>query len=207
MQNYVKSYSKFIKWTKYIMPLMAVILLFSIFIFGKKDALRSGAISIDANTAELATDQKITNPQFSGLTNIGDSFILKAIEALPDSPKPKKIYLVDPSLEFEALRGVGFKISSKYGSVNFLKQSAQLNGNVKISMTNGYEASSEKIQLNLNLGHLIAPDTVKASGPLGKIIAGSMHLFKNINKNTSQINGNLRFSNGVRLIYLPSAVK
>jgi len=207
MQNFIKSYSRAIKWAKLIMPVIAVLLLASVFIFGKEDALRSGTISIDADTINLTTDQKITNPQFSGLTNLGDSFILKAIEAMPDSPSPEKIDLIDPSLEFDALQGVGFKISSKNGSVNFIKQSAELNGNVYIDMTNGYKAISEKIQLNLKLGNLIAPNSVEASGPYGKIIAGSMELFKDFDNKTSQVSGNLNFSDGVTLIYLPSTVK
>ena len=103
---------------------------------------------------------------------------LKALEAMPDSPSPEKIDLINPSLEFDALRGVGFKINSKNGSINFIKQSAQLNGSVFINMTNGYKASSEKIQLNLKLGNLIAPGSVEATGPSGKISAGSMELFK-----------------------------
>ena len=135
MHNYIKSYSVFIKWAKYIMPMLAIILFSSIFMFGKDDALRSGNISINSDIFDLTTDQKITNPQFSGLTNFGDSFILKAFEAMPDSPSPEKIDLVNPSLEFDALRGVGFKINSKKGSVNFIKQSAQLNGNVFIDMS------------------------------------------------------------------------
>lgn len=207
MQNFIKSYSRAIKWAKLIMPVIAVLLLASVFIFGKEDALRSGTISIDADTINLTTDQKITNPQFSGLTNLGDSFILKAIEAMPDSPSPEKIDLIVPSLEFDALQGVGFKISSKNGSVNFIKQSAELNGNVYIDMTNGYKAISEKIQLNLKLGNLIAPNSVEASGPYGKIIAGSMELFKDFDNKTSQVSGNLNFSDGVTLIYLPSTVK
>ena len=207
MQNFIKSYSRAIKWAKLIMPVIAVLLLASVFIFGKEDALRSGTISIDADTINLTTDQKITNPQFSGLTNLGDSFILKAIEAMPDSPSPEKIDLIAPSLEFDALQGVGFKISSKNGSVNFIKQSAELNGNVYIDMTNGYKAISEKIQLNLKLGNLIAPNSVEASGPYGKIIAGSMELFKDFDNKTSQVSGNLNFSDGVTLIYLPSTVK
>lgn len=207
MHKYINTYSKIIRWSKFIMPVMAIILFSSIFVLGKKDALRSGSIKIDTETVNLTTDQKITNPQFSGLTNFGDAFILKAIEAMPDSPTPEKIDLVEPSLKFNALNGIGFKVSSDSGSVNFIKQSAQLTGNVYINMTNGYEAFSENINLNLKLGSLIAPGSVEAVGPSGKIIAGSMELLKDIDINTSQVNANLNFSNGVRLIYLPSRLK
>ena len=40
MQNFIKSYSRAIKWAKLIMPVIAVLLLASVFIFGKEDALR-----------------------------------------------------------------------------------------------------------------------------------------------------------------------
>ena len=70
MHNFIKSYSVVIKWAKYIMPIISKYsVIASVFIFGKEDALRSGTISIDADTFDLTTDQKITNPQFSGLTN------------------------------------------------------------------------------------------------------------------------------------------
>jgi len=64
MHNYIKSYSVFIKWAKYIMPILAIILFSSIFIFGKEDALRSGNISINNDIFDLTTDQKITNLNF-----------------------------------------------------------------------------------------------------------------------------------------------
>lgn len=51
------------------------------------------------------------------------------------------------------------------------------------------------------------PNSVEASGPYGKIIAGSMELFKDFDNKTSQVSGNLNFSDGVTLIYLPSTVK
>jgi len=76
MRKYINTYSKIVKWSKYIMPVMALMLFSSIFVFGKKDALRSGNIKIDNEMVNLTTDQKITNPQFSGLTNFGDAFIL-----------------------------------------------------------------------------------------------------------------------------------
>ena len=53
MHNYIKSYSVFIKWSKYIMPILAIILFSSIFIFGKEDALRSGNISINNDIFDL----------------------------------------------------------------------------------------------------------------------------------------------------------
>ena len=206
MRNYIKSYSAFIKLVKYIMPIIAITLFSSIFLFKKKNILVPEALSITAELLNLTKKQKIINPKFSGLTNFGDSFILKAFEAMPDSPKPEKIKLTEPNLEFNALRGIGFIVKSNKGSINFIKQSARLNGNVFIEITNGYKILSENIKLNLKLGNLIAPGKVEGYGPSGKVIAGSMEIFRNIDIAAHNANGSLRFYNGVRLIYLPSTV-
>ena len=188
------------------MPIIAVILLSSIFLFEKRNTLKPDALSVTSNIIDLIKNQKIINPKFSGLTNFGDSFILKAFEAMPDTPKPEKIKLTEPNLEFDALRGIGFVVNSKKGSINFTKQSVRLNGNVFIETTNGYKVFTENIKISLKHGNLIAPNKVQAYGPHGKVFAGSMKIFRDIDTGAHHANGNLRFYNGVRLIYLPSTV-
>ena len=191
---------------KYIMPFIAIMLFISVFLSVKKDEIKLKNIPIDAAVIGLTKKQKITNPQFSGLTNFGDSFILKALEAIPDAPKPKKLKLINPNLEFDALRDIGFTIKSSNGSIDFIKQSALLKGNVFIDMTNGYKIFSERVKLNLKMGNLIASGKVLAYGPFGNISADSMEVLKGTNTRAIKKNGSLRFSNGVRLIYLPTTV-
>ena len=57
MHSFIKSYSRAVKWAKFIMPVIAIMLLASVFISGKEDALRSGTISIDADTINLTTSK------------------------------------------------------------------------------------------------------------------------------------------------------
>jgi len=207
MHNYIKSYSVFIKYCKYILLFIAILLFLSIFTFNKKDALRSGRILISADLIDLAADQKITNPQFSGSTTSGDLFFLNATHAKTSSPKPENIDFNNPSLEFEVMNGIGFKIRSKNGFVDFVNHSAHLLDDVVIDMTNGYIMFSEEIRFDHKLGNLSIPGSVYASGPSGRIIAGSMELLNYNNMNIRQKNGNLRFSNGVRMLYIPSTMK
>ena len=207
MHKYFKLYSKIIKYAKYIFPIIAIGLFISIFAFGKKNAIRSGDIITDAEMIYLSTGQKITNPQFSGFTDFGDAFTLEAIEALPDGSQPKRIDLISPNFEFNTTRGIGFKVNSINGSINFFEQSAQLEGKVQFNMSNGYEAFSEKVRLDLKNGHAASPGPVSAKGPLGSITAGSMVLTKTNNSTLSKPTGSLKFTAGIRLIYLPSSPK
>jgi len=207
MHKYFKTYSEIIKYAKYIFTIVAIGLFISIFTSGKKDAIRSGNVITDAEMIYLSTGQKITNPQFSGFTDFGDAFTLEAIEALPDGSQPKHIDLVSPNFEFDTTRGIGFKVNSTSGNINFFEQSAQLEGKVQFNMSNGYEAFSEKVRLDLKNGHATSPGPVSAKGPLGSITAGSMMLTKTVNSTLSKPTGSLVFTAGVRLIYLPSSLK
>lgn len=206
MHYYINSYSVFIKRCKYILLFIAILNFLSIFLFGIKDTLRSRGALINADIIDLAADQKIINPQFSGSTNSGDLFFLNATDAKASSPKNENINFNNPSLQFKGMNGIDFKIHSKNGSVDFINHSARLYDDVFVDITNGYKAFSEEILFNLELGNLVIPGSVYASSPLGKIIAGSMELLTN-DINMNQKGRNLMFANGVRLLYLPPTTK
>ena len=206
MHYYINSYSVFIKRCKYILLFIAILNFLSIFLFGIKDTLRSRGALINADIIDLAADQKIINPQFSGSTNSGDLFFLNATDAKASLPKNENINFNNPSLQFKGMNGIDFKIHSKNGSVDFINHSARLYDDVFVDITNGYKAFSEEILFNLELGNLVIPGSVYASSPLGKIIAGSMELLTN-DINMNQKGRNLMFANGVRLLYLPPTTK
>ena len=206
MHYYINSYSAFIKHCKYILLFIAILNFLSIFIFGIKDALRSGGALINADIIDLAADQKITNPQFSGSTNSGDLFFLNATDAKASSPKNENINFNNPSLQFKDINGIDFKIHSKNGYVDFINHSAHLYDDVFVDIANEYKAFSEEILFDLELGNLVIPGSVYASSPFGKIIAGSMELLTN-DINMHQKGRNLRFANGVWVLYLPTTTK
>jgi lipopolysaccharide export system protein LptC len=207
MSPRLDAYSKGVKFTKVLFPIIAIALLVSIFALGKDDPIRTGNILTDAEMRNLASGQKITGPRFSGLTDAGDAFTLEATEALPDAPKPSRIDLVEPSLNVDTTRGIGFSATATSGSVDFDSQSAQLEGDVEFITTNGYTAQSDKIRMDLENGRAISPGPVSAEGPVGSITAGAMEAMQSNTSNTASPKGQIKFSGGVRLIYLPSGDK
>ena len=201
------TYSKGVKTAKILFPIIAIGLLISIFTTGQEDSIRTGNILTDAEMRDLATGQKITGPRFSGLTDAGDAFTLEASQALPDAPQPSRIDLVEPRLNVDTTRGIGFSVSATSGSVDFESRSAQLEGDVRFETTNGYNAHSDKIRMDLENGRAISPGSVRAIGPAGSITAGSMEATQTDNSGIKNPKGRIEFSGGVRLIYLPSGDK
>ena len=207
MTRHADTYSQGVKIAKYVLPIVAVGLFISIFAQSNNDAIRSGKILTTSEMQDLAANQKITKPRFAGLTQSGDAFTLEAVEALPDSPQPKRIDLVKPTLEVDTTGGIGFKASAVSGSVRFVEQSAQLEGDVTFKTTNGYTAFSDKIHMDLKAGRATSPGPVRAEGPAGSITAGAMRATQSDEHNPQSPEGRIEFWGGVRLIYLPSASK
>ena len=77
------------------------------------------------------------------------------------------------------------KYVQKNGFVDFVNHSAHLLDDVVIDMTNGYIMFSEEIRFDHKLGNLSIPGSVYASGPSGRIIAGSMELLNYNNMNNT----------------------
>ncbi len=186
-------------------PLVALILLASIFLFSNSKKIREGLIIADAQLAELAIGQKITNPHFSGVTKAGDAFSISADWALPDAPKPDSIDLNLPVTTIDFQDGRRLKSHSATGHLDLQENVAILAGGVSLLMSDGYNARSSELVLNFETGNVVSPGPVIAEGPLGSIEAGAMELRQDLYENPQGGAGVLLFKKGVKLIYKPVA--
>jgi len=196
-------YSRMVRVFRVAFPIIALLLLASIFVLSKTSKLREALIVTDAKLAELAIGQKITNPHFSGVTKAGDAFSISAEWALPDAPKPERIDLANPLTTIDFQDGSSIKSKSETGSLDLSKNLATLSGFVSLVTSDGYTARSDELNLNFETGNVISPGPVQAVGPQGSIEAGAMELRQDLNINHFGGNGVLLFKNGVKLIYVP----
>ena len=196
-------YSRMVRVFRVAFPLIAIMLLASIFVLSKTKKLREGLIIADAKLAELAIGQKITNPHFSGVTKAGDAFSISAEWALPDAPRPDKIELNAPVTTIDFLNGRSLKSHSKTGLLNMSENLATLSGGVSLVTSDGYNARSDKLIINFETGNATSPGPATAIGPVGSIEAGAMELRQDLDKNQTGGNGVLLFKKGVKLVYKP----
>ncbi len=196
-------YSRMVRVFRIAFPVIALLLLASIFVLSKTSRLREALIVTDAKLAELAIGQKITNPHFSGVTKTGDAFSISAEWALPDAPSPERIDLNKPLTTIDFQDGRSLKSKSETGLLDLSKNMATLSGIVSLVTSDGYTAQSDELQLNFETGNVLSPGPVTAVGPQGSIEAGSMELRQDLNKNHFGGKGVLLFKNGVKLVYIP----
>jgi lipopolysaccharide export system protein LptC len=203
MASQVDGYSRLVKITKVILPIVALAMLASIFVLSNNKAIREGLIFTDVEMAELAIGQKVTNPHFSGVTRAGDAFSISAEWALPDAPAPERIDLNLPSTVIDFRDGRTLKARSATGSLNLKTNEAVLQSGVRLATSDGYSAKSERLMMNFRTGNIFSPGPVSATGPVGSIEAGSMQARQDLDQNPNGDKSVLLFQNGVKLIYIP----
>lgn len=192
-------YSFVVSVLKWAFPVLAVVLIGSIFVI-------SNGPSIPGNTegpwAEIATGQEITNPNFSGVTKSGDAFTIAAKWALPDGPKPTQLELSEPRTTINFSDGRTLRTTAGKGELDINNNIATLSNGVKLRMSDGYTASTTNVELNLKTGNVLSEGPVVATGPLGSIEAGSMMLKQDLDQKAPG-EAVLMFNNGVKLVYTP----
>jgi lipopolysaccharide export system protein LptC len=196
-------YSNLVNVLKWAFPVVGVVLVGSIFLLSNASKLSELAEVIDGPLAELAVGQRITNPNFSGVTKSGDAFSIVAEWALPDGAKPTKVELSKPRTTINFQDGRTMRTTAGLGALNLRSSEATLSDGVNMRTTDGYIATSTSIEINFETGNLYSKGPVMAEGPVGSIEAGSMTLTQNLDQNPTG-NAVLVFNNGVKLIYNPA---
>ena len=192
-------YSRFISIMKFTLPVIAIGLVASIFLFTKSESPQSDLVIPDKEFKELAVGQKITGPNFSGVTRDGDAYSLSAEYALPDAPKPMFIDLANASGSFNFETGLKVNASAQKAEIDITRNAARLTGNVHIESSDGFDGNTQELLLSFANGTVESPGPVEGKMPIGTLSAGSMITSK-INQSDSNL---LMFQNGVKLIYLP----
>lgn len=192
-----------VKLAKIALPLVAVGLFASLFVYSKTNEIRDGLIFADEELRKLASEAKITNPQFSGVTSAGDAFSVSATIAQPDAPKPGRIDLENPSTTINFASGVDLDASAGTGSLNINTNIAELHERVTLRTSNGYQAEAGTIVMNFRTGNVDGTGSVRAQGPIGTIEAGELHLIQNLDENPRGGNAVLIFKNDVKMLYKP----
>ena len=188
---------------KWAFPIVGIFLVGSVFLLSNANKLSKLTEVIDGPLAEIAVGQRITNPNFSGVTKSGDAFTIIAEWALPDGPKPTKVELNKPRTTINFKDGRTMRTTAGLGALNIRTSSATLTNGVKLRTTDGYTATSKSVQINFETGNLNSEGPVIAHGPVGSIEAGAMTLTQNLDQNPTG-NAVLVFNNGVKLIYKPT---
>lgn len=196
-------YSRFVGYLKVALPLLAIGLLSTVFLFQAGDEIEGG-ISFSSDDRDTMKDGlAVYNPKFSGVNLHGDRFFLEASKATPDSGDPKEVVLVDLNGRTEYKSGLAVYLKAARGIVRLPEQVLELSGGLHIRTSDGFEGLTNAGVAGLETGSFLSKGPVSLEGPIGRLEAGSMRLDPSPEGETVE-NQVFTFENGVKLTLTPN---
>lgn len=184
-------------WAKIILPLCALGLLSTLFLFARGTTDPSDFAM--GEVAEIAREQRVSAPEFSGVTADGDVIVIAARLARPDSDGNDTVSIDDMRLRLDSPDGSFVEVTALTGEVDSAEQVARLLGLARLQTSSGYELETSGLIADLRSGRIISDGVLEIRAPFGQLSAGMVTIETN-----SQASGQqLLFTNGVRLLYYP----
>ncbi|WP_297616112.1 hypothetical protein [uncultured Roseicyclus sp.] len=190
-------YSTLVAWAKVVLPLTALALLSTLFLFSRTpnpdDALPFANVDVE----QLSSDQRLSQPRFAGTLQDGRAVTFQADSATQHGAKPNVIHMINVEADVALSAANTLRLSAEIGDFDLPEQSIALSGAVTILTSSGYRLVSEAISVALDHMRLVSPGAVVMSAPGLTLEAGMMQLTGN------EEQALVSFTGGVRLLYVP----
>jgi lipopolysaccharide export system protein LptC len=190
-------YSNFVNWSKILLPLAALALLSTLFLFAK-GRTDDSAIPY-AEIEEIARDPRLTKPHFSGLALNGNVMSISADSARLDPVRPNVTLIEHLAAQIDTTDGAHIEISAGKGEIDGTARTARLTDLVRLTTSSRYVMETTGIIADMDSGRITSTGPLEVQAPYGQLTAGGMVIETREDGPGQQI----VFNNGVRLIYQP----
>lgn len=192
-----RAYTRVIQGLKVTLPLVALVLLSTMFLLSRKiDPTAAIALS-DRVFRDKIDRSQMSNPKFDGNTSSGKSMVVTANSARPDPEVEGKTYgqVVNALITMDS--GEIMNVDADTGIVDEAQDLAVLSGNVHITTTDGYDFKTSQLTSLISKVEGESAGEVSGFGPPGTLDAGKM--FIKTDENTGKLH--LLFTKGVHVVY------
>lgn len=200
MTTYDNNYSRFVAYTKVILPVIALGILSTLFLLSRNIDPSQSIPFADVDVEKLAREQGIGAPNYAGVTDDGSAISITADTARPLAGNPKVIIATNMTTVIEDADGGRLDITAKAGKIDSRQQVVTLNGGVQLLTSTGYIINTSGLTAALDETSMVSEGAITATGPLGTLNAGQMLLSPQNKPGQAHV---LVFKGGVKLIYDP----
>ena len=190
-------YSQLVGWAKIILPLCALALLSTLFLFARSTNEPSD-IAL-AEVEAIAREQRVSAPQFSGVTDDGAVIIISAKSAKPDVSQPETIGIEDMRLRMDNADGSHIEVTATLGEIDGSARIASFLGLARLVTSSGYEMETNGLIAELDTGIVASNGLLEIHAPFGELTAGKVTIQIANDDNAQE----MLFTDGVRLLYRP----
>ena len=193
-------YSALVAWLKTLLPIVALGLLSTIFLFSGKVDVTQSLPYAEHNIAEIIREQRITQPYFTGIASNGTEIALSAAYASPQVENAHILEITDLSVVLRSTSDRMVQVTAGRRALDSARQTAQISTDVHIAALPDFWVTTEALDMNFNQGFISAKGGFQGVTALGAITAEEMHL--QMTADDQQI----VFLNDVRLVYSPKQI-
>ncbi|MGL4308887.1 MAG: hypothetical protein ACRCSU_00255 [Paracoccaceae bacterium] len=191
--------SRVVAWLKIILPLSALAVLSTLFLFSREIDPEDAIPFADVDVEGLARDPRLSAPEYSGMTRDGTAVRVSAENAQVDPARASLIRAGKVRLMLTAPDGASTEITTDSAELDGQANRLTATGGVRIALSSGYVVDAPSVVAAMDRTDVETGEGIDATGPLGKIMAGGMTI--SVIGDTGQ---HLAvFNKGVRLIYTP----
>lgn len=205
MAVYDNTYSRIVAWLKVLLPVAALVLLSVMFLIARTidptEALRFADVDVD----ELITDQRITRPSFSGVTEDGAAISFTAEAARPSQDDPEDFSATGLVAQIETPDGARVDIVARDATLDGSQSTLSLSGGVRLTTSTDYVIEGAGLMARLDATWVVTDGRVTALSPAGRIEAGRAELTRQGGEGSESGVYLLVFNDGVKLVYEPKS--
>ena len=162
------------------MPLLALALLGTVFLFTADDSYDPGFTFSDAEFDSLAQGSFLDNSKINGRTTQGDVFSIAADRIEPKTTDLSRIIAHNLTSRFDFVDGSFAEISAETAQIVNKEQLLHFPNGAHIVTSDGYDGAVQNLTANMKSGE-ISGEFIEAEGPLGHISAEKFHISNAIN--------------------------
>ena len=195
------TYSRVIAWLKILLPLLALAILSTLFLVARTINPAQELPFADVDVDELAREQRIGKPNYSGLTSDGSAISLSAASARPDPGNPNNLTGEQVTAAIDLARGNRITVASDRMRLDNSAGFARLRDDVVVTTEDGYELRTGMIDIALSRVDVRSNSKTTVTAPIGNLTADSFALSQRNEASESYV---LVFKGHVKLVYVPN---
>lgn len=175
----VRSHSRFVQLTKWVLPSLALALLLLIAIWPRLEAafnhMRFETPHIDMNEAH---ELRMVHPRYNGIDRNNQPYTLTAKTATQASHNSDLISLAHPRADMTTKNGNWVQLSGDTGTYQRKSQLLHLEGHVELYQDRGNEFHTSSAQIDFRNGVAEGHEPVRGQGPFGHVTAEGFTMYR-----------------------------
>lgn len=190
-------YSTVVAWVKVALPLLALALLSTMFLFSRKPNPDAALPFAEVDIAELVREQRVSQPRFAGTMEDGREVTLVAATAAPEPANPNRIQLTEVEARMTIAAEDQMTVTARDGAIDLAERNVLLDGQVTAATASGLLLATGRLIVSMEGMQLVAPGTIEIIGDGVTLTAGAMEM------TGPEDAAFVSFTGGVRLLYEP----